>query len=65
MRDKLAVRAALSASSAVSGRIRQVERLARSIVGIDEREALCDGLLGICQEYEDGWDSDDESADDD
>lgn len=62
--DKLAVQASLSASTAVAQRVRQIERLARSMVGIDEREALCDGLIGICEEYEDGWDSDDEDDDD-
>lgn len=60
---ELAVQASLSTSVSVAQRIRAVEVLARSIVGIDEREALCDGLVGICEEYEEGWDSD-ESDDD-
>ena len=34
-------------------------------MGIDEREALCDGLLGICEEYEEGWESGSGSDDDD
>jgi len=63
--DKLAVRAALSASTAVAQRVRRIEELARSLVGIDEREALCDGLLGICEEYEEGWESGSGSDDDD
>ncbi|GAB7354026.1 hypothetical protein MBLNU459_g4613t1 [Dothideomycetes sp. NU459] len=61
--ERLAIRAALTTSASVAQRVRSVEALARSIVGIDEREALCDGLVGICEEYEDGWDSD-ESDDD-
>lgn len=65
VRDKLAVQASLSTSTTVAQRIRHIETLARSTVRIDEREALCDGLVGICEEYEDGWDSDDESDDDD
>lgn len=54
----LGVQATLSTSVAVAQRVRAVEVLARGIVGIDEREALCDGLVGICEEYEEGWDSD-------
>ncbi|KAH0133527.1 tubulin nucleotide-binding domain-like protein, partial [Aureobasidium melanogenum] len=61
---KLAVHATLSTTTSVAQRIRAVERIARSIIGIDEREALCDGLVGICEEYEDGWDSDSDSDDD-
>ncbi|KAG9652461.1 tubulin nucleotide-binding domain-like protein, partial [Aureobasidium melanogenum] len=61
---KLAVHATLSTTTSVAQRIRAVERIARSIVGIDEREALCDGLVGICEEYEDGWDSGSDSDDD-
>lgn len=62
--SKLAVHAALSATTSVAQRVRSVERIARSIIGIDEREALCDGLVGICEEYEDGWESGSESDDD-
>ena len=62
--QKLAVHATLSTTTSVAQRIRAVERIARSIIGIDEREALCDGLVGICEEYEDGWDSEDDSDDD-
>jgi hypothetical protein len=62
--QKLAVHATLSTTTSVAQRIRAVERIARSIIGIDEREALCDGLVGICEEYEDGWESGSESDDD-
>ncbi|KAI5209437.1 tubulin nucleotide-binding domain-like protein [Aureobasidium subglaciale] len=62
--QKLAVQANLSTTTSVAQRIRSVERIARSIIGIDEREALCDGLVGICEEYEDGWESGSESDDD-
>jgi hypothetical protein len=61
---KLAVHATLSTTTSVAQRIRAVERIARSIIGIDEREALCDGLVGICEEYEDGWESGSDSDDD-
>lgn len=62
--QKLAVHATLSTTTSVAQRIRAVERIARSIIGIDEREALCDGLVGICEQYEEGWESGSESDDD-
>jgi len=62
--QKLAVNVSLSTTTSVAQRVRAVERIARSIIGIDEREALCDGLVGICEEYEDGWESGSESDDD-
>lgn len=61
--DKVAVQAALSASTAVAHRVRGIERLARTLVSIDEREALCDGLVTMCEEYEEGWESGSESDD--
>lgn len=62
--SKLAVHATLSATTSVAQRVRSIERIARSIIGIEEREALCDGLVGICEEYEEGWDSGSEDDDD-
>jgi hypothetical protein len=35
------------------------------LVGIEEREALCDGLARIAEEYEEGWSGSDDSDDDD
>lgn len=64
-RNNLAVRTALSASTAVAQRLRQIERSARCIVGIEEREALCHGLVSMCEGYEDGWESDGEGDDED
>ena len=34
------------------------------MLGIDEREALCNGLINISEEYDDGWENDGESEDD-
>jgi hypothetical protein len=34
-------------------------------VGIEEREALCDGLQVIAEEYDEGWDSGSDSDGDD
>jgi len=35
------------------------------LVGLDEREAMCDGLVSICEEYEEGWSSGSEDDMDD
>ncbi|CAK3802245.1 related to DML1 [Lecanosticta acicola] len=62
---KLAINATLSTSTAIADRIRSIVGVARRMVGIDEREALCDGLTTMAEEYEEGWDSDDASDDGD
>lgn len=53
--EKLAVQSSLSTSTVVADRIRSVEAVARRVVGLDEREALCDGLVSMAEEYEEGW----------
>lgn len=60
---KLAIQASLTASSAVANRLREVEGMAR-LLSIDEREALCDGLANVREEYEEGWESASDSGDD-
>lgn len=62
--SKLAVDASLSTSTGIAERVRGLEGVARRMVGIDEREALCDGLAAMADEYEEGWMSDDENEDD-
>lgn len=62
---KLAVNATLTTSTAIADRMRDVESVARRLVGVEEREALGDGLATMAEEYEEGWDSDDLSSDDD
>lgn len=62
--SKLAVDASLSTSTTIAERVRGLESVARRMVGIDEREALCDGLAAMADEYEEGWMSDDDSEDD-
>ena len=61
--EKLAIKAALSTTAAIAEQIRQLEASARRLVGVDEREALCDGLIHIAEEYEEGWSGSDESDD--
>ncbi|KAK5013375.1 mtDNA inheritance, partitioning of the mitochondrial organelle, partial [Cryomyces antarcticus] len=60
----LATRATLSTSTAASGRVRALEAAVRRLVGVEEREALCDGLRGICEEYEEGWSEGSDEDDD-
>lgn len=62
--SKVALRAGISMTTAVSERVRALERSARRVVGIDEREALCDGLVTIAEEYEDGWSDDEDYGED-
>lgn len=62
--SKLAVDASLSTSTTIAERVRGLEGLAQQMVGIEEREALCDGLAALADEYVDGWSSGDESEDD-
>ncbi|KAI7366752.1 tubulin nucleotide-binding domain-like protein [Hortaea werneckii] len=60
--EKLAVKTSLQCSTLVADRMRELERNARRMVGVEERETLCDGLATMAEEYEDGW-SDDEDED--
>ncbi|GAB1737899.1 hypothetical protein NU219Hw_g2371t1 [Hortaea werneckii] len=60
--EKVAVKTSLQCSTLVADRIRELERNARRMVGVEERESLCDGLATMAEEYEDGW-SDDEDED--
>lgn len=59
--DKLAVHAGLTTSTAVADQIRNLERIAGRLVGVEEREALSNGLLTIAEEYDEGWDSGNDS----
>lgn len=61
---KLAVHTGLTTSTAVAEQIRAVEQLVKRLVGIEEREALCNGLQVLAEEYDEGWDSGTDSDDD-
>lgn len=63
--DYLAVKATLSTSTAIADSIRDLERASRRMIGIEDREALCDGLVGIAEEYDEGWSGGEDSADED
>lgn len=61
---QLNIEASLSTSTATADYLRNVENSARRLVGIEEREALCDGLAVMAEEYNEGWMSEDDSDDD-
>ncbi|KYG40862.1 hypothetical protein M433DRAFT_159801 [Acidomyces richmondensis BFW] len=52
---KLAVKTGVSTSTFVANRIRGLEVTTRRMVGVEEREAFCDGLMTLAEEYEEGW----------
>ncbi|TKA70077.1 hypothetical protein B0A55_09000 [Friedmanniomyces simplex] len=58
------VMTAVSTNTAVADRIRSIEGIARRAVGIVERESLCDGLVTMAEEYEEGWSDDEEYGED-
>ncbi|KAF2728617.1 protein DML1 [Polyplosphaeria fusca] len=62
---KLAVYAGLTTSTAVAEQVRSVEQVVRRMISLDEREALCNGLHALAEEYDEGWDSGSDSDGDD
>lgn len=55
---------ALSTSSSVANKIRSIEQAVRRLVGLDEREALSNGLEVLAEEYDEGWNSGTDSDED-
>lgn len=53
--DKLAVTASLATSIRMAKHVRDMAGFARVAYGVDEREAVHDGLSGIAEEYEEGF----------
>lgn len=64
---KVAVHAALTTSTAVANQVRAIEQIVRRMhmVGVDERENICNGLQNMAEEYDEGWDSGSDSDTDD
>ncbi|KAJ8112019.1 hypothetical protein OPT61_g5519 [Boeremia exigua] len=63
--EKLAVHTGLTTSTAVAEQVRAIEQIVKRLVTVDEREALCNGLQVIAEEYDEGWDGDFTDSDDD
>ncbi|KAF1837374.1 hypothetical protein BDW02DRAFT_595532 [Decorospora gaudefroyi] len=61
---KLAVHTGLTTSTAVADQVRAVEQIVKRLAGIEEREALCNNLQVLAEEYDEGWDSGTDSDDD-
>ena len=61
----IGVQTSLSTTSKVSGRIKSLQKVVGTMVNMDEREALSNGLGEIGESYEEGWvsGSDDDSDD--
>ncbi|KAI9887521.1 MAG: mtDNA inheritance, partitioning of the mitochondrial organelle [Watsoniomyces obsoletus] len=57
--------ASLSVDTSVIGRVSDLRVVVERAVGRDEREALLDGLSSIGEAYQDGWNSDEGSDEDD
>lgn len=55
----------LTSSTAVAEQVRALEQIVRRMVSLDEREAVCNGLHTVAEEYDEGWDSGSESDEDD
>jgi hypothetical protein len=62
--EGLAVQTALSASTRVANRIRDLATVVGRVVGVEEREGLRDDLLTRAGEYVEGWDEGSDSDDD-
>lgn len=63
--EKFAVHAGLTTSTAVAEQVRAIEQIVKRLVAVDEREALCNGLQVLAEEYDEGWDGDFTDSDDD
>ncbi|KAL5436857.1 mtDNA inheritance, partitioning of the mitochondrial organelle [Paraphaeosphaeria minitans] len=64
---KVAVHSGITTSTAVADQVRAVEQIVRRMhmVGIDERETICNGLQTMAEEYDEGWDGGSDSDEDD
>jgi hypothetical protein len=63
--SKLAIHAGLTTSTAVADQVRAMEQIAKRLVGVEDREALCNGLQVVAEEYDEGWDGGLTDSDDD
>lgn len=48
----------------VAEQIRNMEQIVKRLVGTEDREALCNGLQVLAEEYDEGWDSGTDNDDD-
>ncbi|OJD13539.1 hypothetical protein AJ78_06023 [Emergomyces pasteurianus Ep9510] len=61
----LSIRASLSTTTQIGDKVKDLQKLASRLIGIDEREALVNGLGEISEAYQEQWESDSDSGNDD
>lgn len=59
------VQTSLSTTSKVSGRVKSLQKVVGTMAGMEEREALSNGLGEIGEQYEEGWISGSDDGSDD
>ncbi|KAK2733617.1 mtDNA inheritance, partitioning of the mitochondrial organelle [Onygenales sp. PD_40] len=62
--SKLSVRASLSTTTQIGEKVKELQKFAARVVGVDEREALMNGLGEIAEAYQESWESESDSGDD-
>ncbi|PGH12021.1 hypothetical protein AJ79_04530 [Helicocarpus griseus UAMH5409] len=60
----LRVRAALSTTTKIGDKVKELQKVASRLIGVDEREALVNGLGEISEAYQEHWESVSDSGDD-
>ncbi|EQL34455.1 hypothetical protein RJZ56_000552 [Blastomyces dermatitidis] len=60
----LSIRASLSTTTEIGDKVKDLQKVASRLIGIDEREALINGLGEISEAYQGRWESDSDSGDD-
>ena len=63
--DNIAVHTSLTTTSQVADRVKALQRVVGRMVGLDQREALSNGLGEMVEAYEEGWDSGSDDGSDD
>ena len=56
--------AGLSTTSAISTRLKALRNVAGKLVGLEDREALTNGLGEMAEAYEEGWEGGSDEDDD-
>ena len=62
-RDRVAVRTTLATSTRVSARLKALQRTVYHAITFDQREVLSNTLSELASAYEEGWEGDSDSSD--
>ena len=62
--SQVAVHTTLSTTSAISNRVKALQKMVSRMANPDERETLMNGLGELRESYDDGWQSGSEESDD-